>query len=83
MNERYFNLQLKEHIKIYTFKNKNITKFYNILANYVGDNVQNSDAPNTQIIANYPFINCTYNEGTEIFKGQTTEKDKQKFEIKL
>ena len=73
MNESYFSLQVKDHYKVYTFKNKNITSFYNILANFVGDCFKNQ---NTQIIADFPFINCTYNESTEIFKGPTSEKEK-------
>ena len=67
MNEHYFNLQMKDHYKLYVFEKKNICAFFNVLVNFVGENVANSKV-NTSIIAPYPFVNCSYNEGTVLYQ---------------
>ena len=37
MNENYFSLRMKNHIKLYTFKNNNVQAIYNLIANYIGN----------------------------------------------
>jgi len=39
MDENYFKMQLKEYFKLYTFKQKNVHIFFNLLANYVGSSL--------------------------------------------
>ena len=39
LNESYFHLKMKEHFKLYTFEKSNIQTFFNLLANFVGQNI--------------------------------------------
>ena len=39
LDESYFKLKMKEHFKIYTFQRKDIQTFFNLLANFVGQNI--------------------------------------------
>lgn len=43
MNENYFNLRMKDHYKIYSFKNKNVHSIFNLLANFIGNKLTGSD----------------------------------------
>lgn len=40
MNESYFNLRLKDHYKIYTFKNKHVHAFLNLVSNFIGSKLE-------------------------------------------
>jgi hypothetical protein len=60
LNEQYFKMQLKDNFKMYTFREMNVQVFINLIANFIGEKLDSNVYG--EILAPYPFINCTYNE---------------------
>ena len=71
MTSRYFKLQQREATKLYTFRDKNIHTFFNLLANFVACRLARQNSTQTQysmdvfsceILSSEPFLGGTYNQ---------------------
>ena len=73
LNEQYFKLQHKDNFKMYTFESLNVQIFMNLIANFLGEKLHNKNVYG-EIIAPYPFVNCTYNECNILYHGLSEKK---------
>jgi len=59
---------------MYTFKDLNVHTFMNLLANFIGEKLMNNRNAYGEILASFPFVNCTYNECNIVYNGESENK---------
>ena len=73
MNSRYFKMQKADQMKSYTFRNKHIHVFFNLLANFIASKLHKpsatqftqfsfNDTFQAEVICDKPFLGSTFNQ---------------------